>query len=304
MFKWLKNLFSTKKLLPKDIENGLMTSMFCSVKFGEKLIVPEKCICFLSYRDKIYNKFEQGEYVLNEKTLQNLIEKQLKTNSQTKNPTIKFDLFYVNLGYFNSSTKQVENIPYNHKLTKFEIKTNFACHVIDADKFKNYALSFFALIRPIDAQNLINDFVIESINRYYIKQKFSSPIDTISETNNVKTHINKKAEKYGFELINFNMSIFPKAKLPQKSTNVSFFENNSTKTNSNNVNQQPITNKTSPIIAVENIDNSKHKEYNLNDVEQTKSTTEQVEKHMDICPNCQTKRIANSIFCHKCGYKF
>ena len=54
----------------------------------------------------------------------------------------------------------------------------------------------------------------------------------------------------------------------------------------------------------ENIDNTKSKEYNLNSVEQSVSTNENKEKQQEVCPQCQSIRIANSAFCHKCGYKF
>ena len=94
MFNWLKKLFNPNKLLPKDVETGLMTSMFCNVKFGEKLTVPDNCVCYLSYRDKIYGEFAAGSYDLDEKTLEQIAAKQIKSSNKKKKQ-IKFDLFFV-----------------------------------------------------------------------------------------------------------------------------------------------------------------------------------------------------------------
>lgn len=312
MFNWLKKLFNPNKLLPKDVETGLMTSMFCNVKFGEKLTVPDNCVCYLSYRDKIYGEFAAGSYDLDEKALDQIAAKQFKSNSKKKKQ-IKFDLFFVNLGNFEYETRQKETIPLDKKLTKIEIKTNFACMVTDATKFRKYALSFYALIRPVDAENLVKNFVCEHINKYYLKRELFSPIEDAAESASFKAYINKKAEKFGFTFNNLSMAFWIKTKAtkqPEKQTQTkqfSFFESQNTIAPSQNRQQTAQQNNTLDenenvsLTQEKNIDNAPNKEYNLSNAEQV-SAKEQTKE--DICPNCQNKRIANSAFCHRCGYKF
>ncbi len=305
MFNWLKKLFNPNKLLPKDVETGLMTSMFCNVKFGEKLVVPDNCVCYLSYRDKIYNEFTAGSYDLDEKTLDPIAAKQFKSASKKKKQ-VKFDLFFVNLGVFEYETRQREVIPVDKKLTKFDIKSNFSCLVIDPTKFRKYALSFYALIRPIDAENLVKDFVREHINKYYLKRELFTPIEPTAESASFKVYLNKKAEKYGFTFNSFDMALWIKAKgnkQPEKQEQVkhfSFFErqeSNVTETKPSTVKTETIN---QPMAQEKSIDNADNKEYNLNNAE----TKEEKQIKEDVCPNCQSKRIANSAFCHRCGYKF
>ena len=302
MFNWLKNLFASKKLLPKDVESGLMTSMFYSVKLGEKLIVPDNCVCYLSYRDKVYNQFESGNYTLDEQTLNSLITKQTRGKKEIK--TVKFDLFYVNKNKFNYDTKQNESIPFDGRLSKVEIKTNFDCQVVDTKKFKSYALSFFALIRPIDAENLVKSFVTEHINKYYLKHDLFSPINAETETENIKTYLNKKAERYGFTFANLYLSLWVKNKTKQPvETEKSFFDDVKVSKTSTVAPIETVKTQKEAKTETENIDNTKSKVYNLNSVEQSVSTNENKEKQ-EVCPQCQSIRIANSAFCHKCGYKF
>lgn len=303
MFNWLKNLFSSKKLLPNDVESGLMTSMFYSVKLGEKLIVPDNCVCYLSYKDKVYNQFESGNYTLDEQTLNSLITKQTRGKKEIK--TVKFDLFYVNKNKFNYDTKQNESIPFDGRLSKVEIKTNFDCQVVDTKKFKSYALSFFALIRPIDAENLVKSFVTEHINKYYLKHDLFSPINAETETENIKTYLNKKAERYGFTFANLYLSLWVKNKTKQPvETEKSFFDDVKVSKTSTVAPIETIKTQKEAKTETENIDNTKSKEYNLNNVGQSVSTNENKEKKQEVCPQCQSIRIANSAFCHKCGYKF
>ncbi len=306
MFNWFKKLFNPNKLLPKDVETGLMTSMFCNVKFGEKLVVPDNCVCYLSYRDKIYSEFTAGSYDLDEKVLDQIAVKQIKSTNKKKKQ-VKFDLFFVNLSVFEYETRQREVIPVDKKLTKFDIKSNFTCNVVDATKFRKYALSFYALIRPIDAENLVKDFVREHINKYYLKRELFTPIEQAAESTSFRVYLNKKAEKYGFTFNSFDMALWIKAKgskQPEKQEQVkhfSFFErqgnNNAAKSTTNIINEKA---ENQPTTQEKSIDNADNKEYNLNNAE-TKAEKQIKE---DVCPNCQSKRIANSAFCHRCGYKF
>lgn len=311
MFNWLKRLFNPNKLLPKDVETGLMTSMFCNVKFGEKLVVPDNCVCYLSYRDKIYSEFTAGSFDLDEKTLDAIVSKQKRTDNKKKKQ-VKFDLFFVNLSAFDYETKQKEVIPVDKKLSKIEIKTNFTCAVTDATKFRKYALSFYALIRPIDAENLVKDFVREHINKYYLKRELFTPIEDAAEAAAFKAYLNKKAERFGFAFNRFDMALWVKAKdnnKGEKQENVkkfSFFERqNSTlqTTKEQQPKQEAVLNEKENATPKQekNIDNAANKEYNLDNAEQIAAEKQSKE---EICPICQSKRIANSAFCHRCGYKF
>ncbi len=299
MCKWFKNLLNPNKLLPKDVETGLMTSMYYSVKLGEKLFVPENCVCFLSYRDKIYCQFVAGSYTLDEKVLANLLSKQFRNKDKIKK--VKFDLFFVNLTEFRYSTRQVEDIPVDKKLSKVEIKTNFACKVVDADKFQSNALRFYALIRPIDAEHFVKEFVEENINRFYLKRELTANIDNVFESKSLIEYLNKKAEKIGLNIIDLGMTLWVKTKgrTTPKQDAPSFFENSSSKTETDS--QSPTNTEVENVAnsMPKSIDNSKQEAYNLNDTDAEHAVGKQ-----EVCPICKSKRIANSIFCHKCGYKF
>lgn len=291
MFKWLKNLFHPVKLIPKDVENGLMTSMYYTIKLGEKLNVPNNCVCFLSYKDRLYAKFDAGEHVLDESCLANLTAKQAGSVKNKK--TVKFDLFFVNLNNFSYPTSQKESVPVDKKLCKLELKTNFCCNVVDAVKFQKYALSFYALIRPIDAQHLVQSFVEENINKYYLKRSLTTPIDNLVEAENLKAFLNKKGEKIGLNFSKLELSIWNKSKQIDTQSKKFYFENI--------VQNKPNESTTSSTPSIQQtVDKTKEKEYSL-DVDN--NTQEKVEPQ-EICPICKCKRISNAPFCHKCGFKF
>ncbi len=287
MFNWLKRLLKPNKLLPKDVNDGLMTSMFCTAQIGDKLVVPENCICFLSFKDKIYAEFPAGEHTLEEKTVENLIIKQFGKDF-SKNKKLKFDLFFVNMNKFTFSTSQNEKVPVNKRLNKVELKTNFTCQVFEPNKFQQTALGFYGLIRPIDAQHLVQNFVVENLNKFYLKRSFTIPIDCFAESETVKVFLNKKAAKIGLEFVRFDLTIWVKSKNNSvQNTEKSFF------CNAENANLSQTSSKS--------IDNEPKKEYSLN-IEPNVHQTQQQETN--VCPNCQCKRIANATYCHKCGFKF
>lgn len=292
MFNWLKNLFRQTKLVPKDVENGLMTSMYYTIKIGEKLNVPDGCVCFLSYKDKNYATFEAGEHVLNEDCLADLGAKQ--ANSLKNKKTVKIDLFFVNLKSFSYNVIQKETVPVDKKLCKLELKTNFACNVVDAIKFQKYALAFYALIRPIDAQHLVQGFVQENVNKYYLKRSLISPIDNQLEAEYLKDYLNKKAQKFGLNFSRVELSIWNKNNLTTDKIQKSFFAA-----------PQPQKEQESQDLPTKNIEESvdkpTEKEYAFN--VENNNANEKVEQQ-EICPICKCKRIANATFCHKCGFKF
>ena len=301
MFKWLKNLFNKKNFIPKDIDAGLMTSMYYTANVGDKISVPENCVCFLSYRDKIYATYTAGTHSLDEKSLSALLQIQLKKKTKQKN--IKFDLFYVNLKKFNFSTVQIEKIPIDKQMCKIEIKSNFDCKVVDSNKFQRYALSFYALIRPIDAEHLVKDFVAETINKYYIKRKFIGQIDSNMESNTVQLYLNKKAEKFGLNITRFELSFWVKTKGKQTEVKQKSFFDDTNQTHFEQTNLNNNTNKT--------VDETESLKYNLNDASGIENETNlgetktrQTTEKFAVCPNCQSKRIANASFCPKCGFKF
>lgn len=292
MCKWFKNLINPNKLVPKDIGEGLMSSMYYSIKIGEKLVVPDDCVCFLSFKDKIYCQFETGSYTLDEKTLSELISKQTKVKGK-KIKKVKFDLFYVNLKSFEYNTKQTETILVDKKLCRAEILTNFCCKIFDAEKFQASALMFYALIRPIDAQRFVEGFVMENTNKFLLKCKFVQPIDSSFEQRSLLEFLNKKAEKIGINILDFSLSILTKSKQKViKDEPKSIFDSTVTQT------KELVKTQKSNRADLNPIDNDTIQSYN------SLEKTEDGSGHTQLCPICKSKRIANSVFCHKCGYKF
>ena len=278
MFGWFK---SKVNVLPNDIEKALMSSVFVEIKLGSKIVVPNNVVCFVSYKDKIYLTLKEGTYSLDENNINALIIKQKRNKSKIK--TIKLDLFFVNKSVFNENSSFTINYPINKQKTKVRFEYLLSLNIEDENKFKTLILSELALPDANSSKKVLFGYVDEFIYNFFLRKNLTSVNLPFEMSDNLKTKLTKFLLKLGVKLNKFELKLYPANSKINK--NKLFFETLEANTNDS-------SNQKSNSVQVDNLtktlDRADSSNYNSD----------------SFCPNCKIKRIKNSQFCHKCGYKF
>ncbi len=298
MFGWLKKKLNS--FVPTDINKGMLTSNFCNVKIGSTITVPANVICYVSYLDKIYLELLEGTYVLNEATLPTLYKKQLGKRDKIKN--LKVDFFFVNLSNFNLSLVYVDKIPINGKLTKLTATANFTCSVADAKLFRDVVLSHFASVYAYQTERLVMDFGEEYLRQFFLHKKLNScTLDAETNSELVKgftKYLAKMGVKVGRLTLNFQPFIMKQTNKPNQEEKRSFFDETPTQSGFDwgNHDEQPTAKQESNL--------EQTPEESAPTLDQAQENTYNIRIQQDKCPRCGGKMIKNSIYCHRCGYKF
>ncbi len=297
MFNWIKNKLSP--LIPDDIQKGIMTSNFCTVKIGEKISIPSNIHCFINYKDKNYLQIDEGDHVLDETNLSELCNKQRKSKKKLKK--IKMDLYFVNTNPFDFSFKYKDKVEINNRLAKLIFTIKYNCNVEDYKKIFQSILTIIPDPDPASSSVLINDYLKEYLISYFLKKD----LEDIKLSENMKTDINNKItkllKKIGLKLNSLEIKIEEKTKnnynINQSNTRVGFFDDFNSQHREENkgdeIKEKNISEKVDQ--------NSQNKYTNLsqNDLE-----TKNAELNSDtICPRCQNRVIKGSKYCHRCGYE-
>lgn len=278
MFKWLKRALNN--LLPSDIDKGMMSCNFCTIKIGDKIKIPDNCVCLVTYKDKTFNTLQSGSYTLSKELLIDLYQKQLKNKKELKK--LKVDFFFVNTKDFSYNFDYIDKIPVSGKLNKLIFNVNMNLNVNNYRVFASNVLSEFASVNAISCERLILDY-IENLTRNFFLHKvledYSIPETMQSE---LKDKLMKQLEKIGIALNLFKISISSN----KKDTKNIFFDEPD-----NNISTESEIRKTES-------DNQNTIDQNENLYYNEQNNTK---KNLTHCTNCGCKIIKGSLYCHICG---
>lgn len=275
MFNFFKN--KLHNLIPSDVKNGLLTSNFCQFKVGDKIVIPENIICYVTYKDKTYKELTSDTYALDKDFILDLYKKQLKNKKKLKN--IKADLYFVNLNNFTFEFEFADKIVIDKSLTSTLINVSISLKVDNPKNFSKFVINEVYGTNSNKTNNLTTDFCEEIIKRHFLHKKLNNINLSIIETSKLKEFLTKHLSKVGLMLIDVDLKLFKKAnntKHQQKCTTLQEIEPEQTSTLSNE---------------------------NEKIVDQT-SNFDYTKQDNELCPNCKTKKIKGSAFCHKCGTKY
>lgn len=280
MFNWFKG---KQNLITNDVKNGMLTSNFVSFKVGEKLIIPENVVCYVRYKDNTYKELSTGEYALNKEFLLDLYTKQLKGKNKLKN--LKADLYFVNLNTFSFEFEYVDKLLLNKFKEKFLFNIKLSIQVNDSKLFSKTLIYENTAPTAETTKNLLTSYAEQYIRFYFLKQKLTSTIINFEQQKSINNILTTKFKQIGVSVNKIEISIFKKA----NKSNIQENEKQSAMVNNNDI----VENKLIP-SQEENttklIDQTDKKDYTTN-------------TNLNLCPNCKSKLIKGSIFCHKCGYK-
>lgn len=285
------NLFKRKQhLLPSDVKNGMLTSNFATFKVGEKLDLLENLVCYIRYKDKTYKELTSGSYALNKEFLLDLYTKQLKRKDKIK--TLKADLYFVNLNAFKYEFEYVDTIILNGAKSKVLFNVNVSLQVEDSKTFTQLLIYENTAPTAETTKNLLIDFAEECIRKYFLKKKLETINLSLDMQQELSVTLTKYFKKLGVSVVESKVILFKKTTKTSKedSSKNSISVSNSTPNNN---------------AEVANEDNIREKKENLthNSVDQTENLIYNKNANTNLCPQCQCKMIAGSLFCHICGYR-
>lgn len=277
-----------KELLPSDFNKGLMTANFSSFKVGTKLTIPNNCVCFLSYKDKVYLKLTEGTTILNQDSIPALHLKQAKRKNKIKKYAI--DLFFINTSSFSFSLEYLDKIPVQSKLTKIIFSYNFDLSIVDSNKFFDFVTGNVAFTNSNITENLVLDIIEQFLRRYFLHKTLESSNISLDMKEDINNRLNKHVQKIGLQLKNFTL----------KTYNVKGKSNQPVSTpDQQSIFSTPKDNK--PIDEKPNLSY----DTNIQSIEKTApQDSNQINESNGLCPKCKSKIVNGAIFCHRCGYRF
>lgn len=310
MFSWLKNKLNS--IIPDDIQKGVITSNFCTIKNGSKISVPTGVVCYINYKDKNYLELNAGEYTLNETTLPELCEKQKGKNKKLKK--IKIDFYFVNTKQFDISFTYKDKVEIQNRLAKLIFTIKYNCNAIDSKKLFKSILYIIPDPDSVSSAILINDYLKESLMNYFFKRDLENIHLTSDMKEEIKNRISKSLAKIGLQLNSFEILIEERVKRKKSSnteiSHTGFFDSfndslTQSKQGTDQVDKNFVANKIVAEKSIENVDQNKKKEYTSSDQANTTIDTHSSNENssISICPRCQNKLIKGSKYCHRCGYQ-
>ncbi len=299
MFNWLKNKLNS--LIPDDVNKGIMTSNFCTIKNGTKINIPKEIVCFINYKDKNYLEIEDGEFVLNDASLPELCSKQRKKNDKLKK--IKLDLYFVNTKPFDFKFEYKDKIEINNRIAKVLLSFTYNCNVEDAKKLFESILILEPNPDSFTSTLMINRYIEELLINYFLKKNIDDIILSSSMKQDINNRVSKHLEKIGIKLNTFSLILKEQIKKKQQKelikNNTGFFSNyNENDSNEKNINIKNVNG---------TVDQSKQTEYTNSshetDIKQQFESQNNSSLDVKFCPKCQNKLIRGSKYCHRCGYE-
>lgn len=192
-------LFFNSKIKLDKLTDIMTTKVNKNIKLDTKISVPNGYIALVYYKDHYLYTLETGEYKLDIKQFEKLINKNSKRNKKKKKPTLNFNLHYI--------TKKELNISFDFKaITSIKEKSKYslnACYTISNPKV-------FAKELLITWYKTTNSRTISYIHSWfkdlseYILRKYTKL--TLSNNENLKEFSNKYFKKYGITLNSINLS--------------------------------------------------------------------------------------------------
>jgi len=268
------NLFKNKLnyLVPSDISKGLVSSNFVTIKIGDKITIFDDIVCFVTYKDRFFYEFTAGTYILSKETLLDLYDRQRKGQKNLKK--LKIDFFFVNTRAFDFPLSYADKVIYHDRLTKLLFEANINLSVTDAKKFCTAICHEVYSTTALHSNDLVLSYIENDIRTYFLRKR----LDSLDLGNNIicdiRDKISKSLTKIGISLNQFSLRIAEKS--------------------DGNVQRKKFF-------------SSSHKNTNLtqeieNKFDQTQKT-EYTNHQETLCPQCKSKLIKGSLYCHRCGYR-
>lgn len=281
---YMFGIFKRKtNFLPDDVKKGMLTSNFVSFKMGEKLTIDENLVCFIRFKDKTYKELTSDSYALNKEFLLELYSKQLKKKKKLKQ--LKADFYFVNLNSFSYEFEYIDKIPLNNHTTKILFSVNLSVNVDDADAFLKFIIYENPAARCVDTQNILIDFVEDSVKKFYLKRELENAILTNEMQKALFAHVEKSLNKIGINLSLLEVSLLKKANKTSKNEEIK--EKSGFFTPSNLQEDTKSNQKENVLVSKDIVDQQPKIEYK--------------KSIFKVCPNCKSNIIAGAIYCHKCG---
>lgn len=274
---------------------------FCAVtekkpyKIDTALQVPEGYAAFLCYQRKIYYELIKGDYVLNTLTIPDIIRQQVSLESNGIFPAQKIKKFKVQIFMLKNADFKINFVIVCRRYKfadKIKSNLNLSCEfILKAENsrllLKNLLEQNFFLNKD-KALKTIRDWLYEDIEIYIKKQPlkrnqsfFDSTYDEI-----MQEKLNKEYKAVGLNIVSLNLRLSKKENL----------QNNNS------------------IFAPNTVADKRYieaKQYSgqsvlpaMNDNSRTLTLNATRENTADrFCPNCESKIIEGSVYCHVCGFK-
>lgn len=276
MFNWFKS--KKNSIIPSDLDKGFLTSIFCTLKLNTQIDVPENVVCFVCYKDKIYQE-KENELIINKQNFNLLIKKQHK---KSKSNELDMDLYFVNKNEQNREYNFSDKIYIQRGLFKVYFKLNLKLAVENAKKFLLFVKVDYALPYASDVDRLIEDYLIYIIKMYFLRKNLQNLELEEKISNNLKEKIKKFFKSAGMNMLDYSLTISTDESIPNK---IKIFKNN--KSNKENSTKQ-----------IENQNEDKTFDQ-LEEIDYNNVAPQN--KNIEYCPICNGKLIKGSKFCHRCG---
>ncbi len=277
MFNWFKS--KKNSIIPSDLDKGFLTSTFCTLKLNTQMEIPENAVCFVCYKDKIYQE-KENELVIDKQNFNSLIKKQHK---KPKSNEVDMDLYFVNK---NEQTREYtfsDKIYIQRGLFKVYFKLNLKLSVENAKKFLLFVKIDYALPYASDVDRLLESYLVDIVKMYFLRKNLQNLELDEKLSNNLKEKIRKFFKSAGMNLLDYSLVMSTDENIPNK---IKIFGNNNKPNIENTQKQIEEQNK------VKTIDQSEKIDYN--------NVAPQNDKE-EYCPVCNGKLIKGSKFCHRCG---
>lgn len=299
LFNWFKN--KQNNLLPTDINDSMMTSYISKkgIKLNTILSIPTGMVCFLSYKDKLYETFESGKHELTKDILSKLYLKQSKKNKNLKK--LQFDLHYINQKRFTNIFSYKQKLLLDSIKTKINFSITISAQVLNNQAFYNFVLSHYPYTDSLKTTVLLEDYIIE-FSKYNFKKTILEELSLPNtELMTYKDKLQKHLLKIGITLNNVDVQLSTKNNINKNETisqKTDFFGDFASSIQSNK--QQLDTNNHSDTALSTNSNTYNTVPTLSNDVS---STNYKAPQPLINCPVCQIKTIEGSRYCHRCGWE-
>lgn len=171
---WIFDNVVTKPAKATGLITGYVNK---NIKLGTSLIVPENFRAYLVYKDKIWNEFSSGKYILNNTSISELIEYQstTKTFKSKSKKRIRADIYFIDKSeYVFQYRHNVRRYKYKNKfVSKMKIDVIISYYIENQTNFLLACLNNYSYLKNSDADKSVYDWFKEDI--IYLLKKNTLP---------------------------------------------------------------------------------------------------------------------------------
>ena len=220
------SLFFKNKIMLDNLTDIMSTRINKNIKLDTKIFIPDDFVGLVYYKDCFLFSLESGEYKLDKKTFEKVIEKNKKRNRNIKKPTYNFNLHYVSTKDLNISMQFNAVMSFKDK-SKYNLIANYSIsnplvfskellttwYKTTNKRTISYIHSWFKefseyLVKKYDKTQLNNTENLTNFANKFFK-KYGITINTIKVSNNKSSffeplNTQPKSEKIETNNISFN----------------------------------------------------------------------------------------------------